>query len=230
MAVTDARRRLSAVTPSVPGAESTSRGEITGSATSTLSPSGMVDSPSMVSRRLPWNGVRKRTRSERAAPSPATAQEADVLSAQDIRFERITTADGLSNTSVNAVVQDQQGFMWIGTQEGLDKYDGYQFTIYRNSPLDSTTLTHNRIESLLVDHAGTLWIGTADGLNRYDRDHDNFTRYQHDPNDPNSLSDNGIMSLFADRAGMLWISVLGGGLHRLRDPSGAPEPDCGSSS
>jgi ligand-binding sensor domain-containing protein len=79
----------------------------------------------------------------------------------DVRFEYITTVDGLSGSSVTAIAQDHEGFLFIGTQEGLNKYDGYQFTIYRNSPLDSTTLTDSRIESLLVDHAGTLWIGTT---------------------------------------------------------------------
>ncbi len=134
--------------------------------------------------------------------------------AQDLRFEQITTADGLSNASVTSLAQDHEGFMWIGTQEGLNKYDGYDFEVFRHHPLDSTTLTNNRIESLLVDHAGVLWIGTAEGLNRYDREHNRFIRYVHNPDDPHSLTPGQINILVADHANRLWVGTQNGGLFR----------------
>ena len=107
------------------------------------------------------------------------------------RFEHLSTQNGLSHNSVIEIVQDRQGFMWFGTLNGLDRYDGYRFTAYRPVPGDSTSLCHNVINALYEDSRGILWIGTLNGLNRYDRSLDRFVRICHDPGDPNSLVDIG---------------------------------------
>jgi len=107
--------------------------------------------------------------------------------ASTIRFERITAEDGLSQNAVLAIWQDSQGFMWFGTEGGLNKYDGYQFIVYKHDPDDPTTLSDDFVSSIYEDRDGNLWVGTRNGLNRFDRATGTFTRYQHDPGDPQSL-------------------------------------------
>ena len=89
--------------------------------------------------------------------------------AGNMRFERLTSEQGLSQMSVNAVLQDKQGFMWFGTQDGLNRYDGYQFKIYRNSRDDLSSLASNWVNALHEDNDGNLWVGTNMGLHKYDR-------------------------------------------------------------
>jgi len=133
-----------------------------------------------------------------------------------LRFERISLEQGLSQSTVFSMLQDSQGFMWFGTENGLNKYDGYNFTVYKHDPDDPNSLGGNWIQTLLEDGSGMLWIGTSDGgLDRYDRKLDQFTHYRNDPNDPSSLSNDEITAIYQDRDGDLWIGTGGGGLDRL---------------
>jgi ligand-binding sensor domain-containing protein/signal transduction histidine kinase len=126
-------------------------------------------------------------------------------------FHRISTQQGLSQATVNAVVEDRQGFLWFGTQDGLNRYDGYSFTIMRHNPLDSTSLSNSWVECLFVDSRGWLWAGTwGGGLNRYDPKRNRFIRYEHDPNDSLTLSSNVIFSITEDHTGKLWIATAHG--------------------
>ncbi len=100
----------------------------------------------------------------------------------DIKFEHISLEQGLSQSSVYCILQDSKGFMWFGTQDGLNKYDGYSFTVYKHDPQEPQSLSHNRVHSIYEDQSGVLWIGTGDGLNQFDREKETFTHYQHDPN------------------------------------------------
>jgi len=93
----------------------------------------------------------------------------------EIEFTHLRVADGLSQSWVKSICQDQYGFMWFGTNDGLNKYDGYNFTVYKNSPKNKNSLSDNSIESLYEDKNGNLWIGTGNGLNFYDRNDDRFT-------------------------------------------------------
>jgi len=93
------------------------------------------------------------------------------------RFFRLTTANGLSHDIVYAIVQDSRGFLWFGTQYGLNRYDGYTFTIFRHLRSNPQSLVQNTVQALRVDSAGTLWVGTAGGLDCYDRDSDSFSHY-----------------------------------------------------
>ncbi len=105
--------------------------------------------------------------------------------------------------------------MWFGTESGLNKYDGYNFTLYQHNPDDSNSLISNWTSALLEDDSGLIWIGTNDGgLDHYNRKLDQFTHYQHDPDDPFSLSSDEITALYQDRNGELWIGT-GGGLDRF---------------
>ncbi|MEO5977154.1 MAG: two-component regulator propeller domain-containing protein, partial [Chryseolinea sp.] len=96
---------------------------------------------------------------------PAVAQR------QDLQFEQLSTEDGLSQSNVICILQDSRGFMWFGTRNGLDKYDGYKFTVYKNDPNDSLSLSHNSVTDIVEDADGNLWIATnGGGLNKFDRD------------------------------------------------------------
>lgn len=132
----------------------------------------------------------------------------------DFKFERLSVEQGLSQCTVGAIYQDRRGFLWIGTSDGLNRYDGYSFKHYKHDPSDSTSLSHNGVTTIAEDGLGRLWIGTVEGgINRYDRGHDRFIRYQHNPRDPQSLSHNHIEFIFDDSFGTLWIGTRGGGLN-----------------
>ncbi|MET0022846.1 MAG: two-component regulator propeller domain-containing protein [Sedimenticola sp.] len=136
-----------------------------------------------------------------------------------IIFNTLTTKDGLSHNNVTGVVQDDKGFMWFSTFDGLNRYDGYEFKVYRHDSKNSRSLTNNQIRRLFKSRNGDLWIGTwGSGLNRFDSSTETFYRYVHDPQNPESLSHNLVWAIHEDQAGMLWVGTRGGGLNRL-DPA-----------
>jgi ligand-binding sensor domain-containing protein/signal transduction histidine kinase len=134
---------------------------------------------------------------------------------EDLQFEKISIESGLSQSSVLCIYQDHKNFMWFGTYAGLNRYDGYNFKVYKAEPGDTSSLSNNNVECIVEDHSGNIWIGTEDGLNCYDRDKEKFTYYQNDPADPTSLSTNYIRSLYEDRQGDLWVGTYGGGLNKF---------------
>ena len=134
-----------------------------------------------------------------------------------MRFLHLSQEDGLSQNAGLAFLQDSRGFVWIGTQDGLNRYDGHTFTVYKNDPDNPTSLSYNSINALMEDRDGNIWIGTwGGGLNRFDPRTQQFTRFQHDPNNPISVSNDNVTSLQQDTAGTIWVGTLGG-LDRL-DP------------
>jgi PAS domain S-box-containing protein len=134
------------------------------------------------------------------APAAAHAQ------ASSPRFTRLTSEHGLSNDMVRCILQDDQGFMWFGTQDGLNRYDGYSFTVYRHLRSDPDSLSNNTVTALYQDRAGTLWIGTAVGLDSFDG---GTTRFTHYPDVHEEIS-----AIYEDAAGTLWIGTYGSGLFR----------------
>jgi signal transduction histidine kinase/ligand-binding sensor domain-containing protein/CheY-like chemotaxis protein len=126
------------------------------------------------------------------------------------RFDRLSIEDGLSQNTVSGIVQDNQGFLWVATHDGLNRYDGYEFKTYEHDPQDPHSLTANYISSVFLDNKGALWVSTASGLNRYDTQNDRFERFVHDPNNSNSLSNNNVRTVVEDRRGILWIATYGG--------------------
>jgi ligand-binding sensor domain-containing protein len=157
-----------------------------------------------------------------ASQGPGTPEN---LPPPSIRFERITIAEGMSFSKVDAILQDRQGFLWLGTERGLNKYDGYQFTVYRNDPADPHSLSHDRIYTLYEDSAGELWIGTAVGLDRLDRTTDTFVHYQAGlgGNPFTGMPGTGatVLAIQEDRNGVLWVGSTGG-LYHLDPGSQAP--------
>ncbi len=136
----------------------------------------------------------------------------------NIKFKRISINQGLSQSTIYCMLQDRYGFMWFGTENGLNKYDGFSFSVYQHNPADSTSISGNRVLALFEDHAGNLWIGTiGGGLSKYNRFSDCFDNFMNDPNNTNSLSNNRVMSIYEDHNGFLWIGTAGGGLNKF-DP------------
>ncbi|MGE5341934.1 MAG: two-component regulator propeller domain-containing protein [Candidatus Omnitrophota bacterium] len=128
-----------------------------------------------------------------------------------IEFEVISYQQGLSQNTVTSILQDRDGFMWIATQNGLNKYDGYKFTVFRRNLNDNNSLSSNHVTVLMQDRDGILWAGTlSGGLNRIDRTTMQFTHYRHSPQNPNSLSSNSITALIQDRNGGIWIGTAEG--------------------
>ena len=125
------------------------------------------------------------------------------------------------------MIQDRRGFMWFGTEDGLNRYDGYGFFVIRNDPDNPSSLSHNDVTTLYEDHSGIIWMGTNNGgLNRYDPATETFTRYQFDPGNPRSISNDFITALSEDNEGNLWIGTLAG-LNRFV-PAGKNNEDTAS--
>ncbi len=137
------------------------------------------------------------------------------LEARNIRFRSITPEDGLSQSTVHAILQDREGFMWFGTQEGPNRYDGYEFKTFGPEVGDAGSKTLPIVRALHEDRSGVIWMGTDGGLHRYDRATSTFVRYENDPTNPLSLSNNRIRVIFEDRDGGLWLGTEGGGLNRF---------------
>ena len=133
---------------------------------------------------------------------------------QNIRFERITVEDGLTNGAVQDILQDQQGFMWFATWNGVSKYDGYTFTTYQHDPDDSTSIGENSVFDIYEDRRGVLWFATVGGgLSKFDPKKERFTNYRHDPNDPHSISSSQVKctdSYMYNDKDILWIGTAYG--------------------
>ena len=100
-----------------------------------------------------------------------------------VRFEHLTSEDGLSQNAGLAIFQDSRGYLWIGTQDGLNRYDGYSFKIYKHDPDNLNSISYNSILSIAEDKNGSLWIGTwGGGLNRFDPATETFIRYNFNEN------------------------------------------------
>ncbi len=126
----------------------------------------------------------------------------------DFQFERLTIKDGLSNNRVISICQDSLGFMWFGTEDGLNRYDGRTIKVYRRIEGDSTSLQFNYVRAIHTDQNGNLWV-VAGALHRYDRENDRFIRYSPDPDSPKSPQGH-VMCVFIDQYGILWIGSEAG--------------------
>ena len=132
------------------------------------------------------------------------------------KFERISLEQGLSHGAVYSIVQDTKGFIWFGTEEGLDRYDGYTINVFRHDPTNPASMSSNDIGKILVEPSGIMWIGTwGSGLDRYDPKTHSFIHFLHNPDDPESLSENRIELIFRDSKGILWIGTEKNGLNQF---------------
>jgi ligand-binding sensor domain-containing protein/serine phosphatase RsbU (regulator of sigma subunit) len=145
-----------------------------------------------------------------------------------------TTADGLSNNNINCILLTDRGFLWIGTEYGLNRYDGYRFVNIRNIREDTNSLSDNNITALAADTSSNLWIGTNMGLNHYNIKSMNFNAYYYNPQDSNSISGNRINDLYIDGNNTVWIlagnvlnsiDISKNRVHRYQIPGYASKPD-----
>lgn len=137
--------------------------------------------------------------------------ELSIAQPNRIHFDHITTQEGLSQNDVNCIVQDQKGFMWFGTNDGLNRFDGYEFLVYKPDPNEQFSIGSNLIQSLAEDSSGRIWIGTAGkGLNCFDQNTQKFYHFQHDPDDIESLGSDHVIDLMVDRERRLWVGTVGG--------------------
>lgn len=160
-------------------------------------------------------------------PGPARAQidpnivQLGVTDAHDLRFVRLSRSQGLSQQRVTHIVQDDRGFLWFGTQYGLNRYDGYRFRVFKNDPADPDSLCDVHSTALFKDRAGRLWVGCAYSVDRYDPVTEKFVHYRLEA--PGSArTSSAVRHISEDRDGHLWLST-GNGLYRLDPKNGGVE-------
>jgi len=134
------------------------------------------------------------------------------ISAQNpLYFQHLTTDNGLSQNDVNDIHQDNQGFMWFATHDGLNKYDGYDFTVYNPESNNPKSINSNLIFAIKADNDGNLWLGTTgNGLNFFDKSLETFIHFKNDEKNPKSLSNNHINDIYLDKNNKLWIGTNDG--------------------
>jgi ligand-binding sensor domain-containing protein len=138
-----------------------------------------------------------------------------VTDKHDLRFARLSRSQGLSQQRVTHIVQDERGFLWFGTQYGLNRYDGYRFRVFKNDPADPESLCDVHITALFKDRTGHIWVGCAYSVDRYDPLTEKFVHYRLE--DPSSArTSSAVRHISEDRERRLWLST-GNGLYRL-DP------------
>ena len=124
------------------------------------------------------------------------------------RFVNFNIEEGLSQSTAATILQDRNGYIWVGTQDGLNRFDGYTFKVFRNNPKDSTSLSDNFIRSLKEDSKGNLWVGTNEGgLNLYDSKTESFKHFIHSSSDSKSISQNTVWAITESSNGKLWIGT-----------------------
>ena len=130
-----------------------------------------------------------------------------------LRFQHIGVEQGLSNSTALHMMQDSRGYIWIGTLDGLNRYNGYDFRVYTHDPDNPHSVGSNMISGRIVeDRAGTIWIGTDSGLSKFDFETERFTNYRYD--DP-TITDHTVYGMYEDTKGRLWIGSFHGALYRF---------------
>ena len=136
-----------------------------------------------------------------------------VIFSQSIPFGKISVEEGLSNSFVNCLLQDRTGFVWFGTDDGLNRFDGYEVKVYRNDPSDNSSISENIIWALWEDHSGNLWIGTkSGGLDKYDPLTNKFEHWEIDSASPEEIN---ITYIYEDSKSNIWIGTYHNGLYRF---------------
>jgi len=153
-----------------------------------------------------------------AAPSMPAVAAITVAAAPPLSptFRHYGVIDGLPSDATYTLAQDHSGYLWIGTRDGLARYDASDFRIFRHDPNDRNSLSANDVSALLVDAQGRMWAGgEGNGLNLFRPERGDFAHWRHDPRNPRSLSGDDVLSLAQDSDGSIWAGVYAGGLNRL---------------
>ncbi|CAN5730768.1 two-component regulator propeller domain-containing protein [soil metagenome] len=134
---------------------------------------------------------------------------------QGISFKKINIENGLSNSTIETIFQDNRGFMWFGTRDGLNRFDGYQVLTYKYNPTDSQSVSDNYITSIFQGDDKFIWIGTINGLNRFDPSTNNFKRYYNKTPVGNNPGHNHITRILRGPNNAIWVSTFGAGIYLL---------------
>lgn len=142
--------------------------------------------------------------------------------ALDYKFKHININDGLSQNAIFAILKDSRGFMWFGTKDGLNKYDGYNFVVYQHNPFDTTTISASYVTSIYEDSRGLIWVGTYDGgLNIFNRNNDIFRRINLGADGISLRKVYEIKAIKEDADGNIWVATNGDGLFKIQvNPGG----------
>ncbi|RMH61266.1 MAG: response regulator [Calditrichaeota bacterium] len=138
--------------------------------------------------------------------SPLPKIQTPEMATPFFQFKHIGEEEGLEQKTIYAILQDSTGYLWLGTNDGLVRYDGYRFKTFRHNPDDTTSLSNNHINYLFEDSRGRLWVGTDGGLNYYNPNTESFVRLQTVSNSPDSKIHNTVFSITEDKNGSLWAS------------------------
>ncbi len=125
---------------------------------------------------------------------------------------QLTVENGLSSNLVFTILRDSKNFTWVGTVNGLNKYDGHSFRHYFHKSTDSSSIQSNVVKAIVEDKSGVIWVGTEGGLDKLDRNTDKFTHYRFNSSNPGSIGSDNVTSLFVDSKGRLWIGLGNGEL------------------
>jgi len=126
-----------------------------------------------------------------------------------IKFEQFNLNDGLESNAIHDIVQDRLGYLWLASADGLLRYDGYNFKLYKNEG-DTNTLSNNTITNVAIDSSGNIWIGSNTGIDVYDPVTNLFTHFTHNDKDSGSLSENRILDILCDWDGNMWVATYNG--------------------
>jgi signal transduction histidine kinase/ligand-binding sensor domain-containing protein/DNA-binding response OmpR family regulator len=132
---------------------------------------------------------------------------------KNLSFTHLGRSEGLSQTFITSIFQDNRGFMWFGSYDGLNKYDGYKITTYKFDSRNKNSLSNNNIKEILEDSKGNLWVATGYGLNRFNRDTETFEKFIH-TNAPNSILSNTVKAITRDKSGNIWIGCADDGKNK----------------
>ncbi len=139
----------------------------------------------------------------------------------DLRFEHLSLQDGVTHNLTNCMMKDSKGFLWFGTTYGLARYEGSDYTVFKNDPEDPKSISFDDIVSLFEDKNGNIWIGTnGGGLNKYNPYNGEFARFIYRKDNPNGINDNIIWAICEDKEGNIWLGTESGGLNQYN-----PETD-----
>ncbi len=134
---------------------------------------------------------------------------------KDAKFTHLTRQDGLSHNNVYVIFQDKYGFIWFGTQNGLDRYDGYTLKQFRHELYNNNSILSNNISEIVEDEYGNLWLGTNGGLDCYNPIKNKFKHFNVDDENTCQLNNNEISSVAIDKNGNIWVATIGGGLNKI---------------
>lgn len=134
---------------------------------------------------------------------------------ESIQFRHLTVQDGLSHNEIYRIAQDEFGFIWIATRDGLNKFDGYNFEVFKHNELDSTSLINNDIQGLIIDSEGLIWLRTKGELCYYNPQNNQFYRIKNHPNYPAVFSNDEIVSITKGPNGSIWFATMKHGIYKF---------------